>query len=149
MSGELILSVEDDVQQMEAMRILLESHGYRVLLAKDGVEAVELYRGLKSEIALVILDTRMPKLNGWEAFQEMKKENPDVKALFATAYAIPQVRSAMARGELHGLFIKPYPIDRFLARVSELTRPVVKVMSVTLLLNNSWSEFVSNAQSLC
>ena len=122
MSGELILFVEDDVQQMEAMRILLESHDYRVLLAKDGVEAVELYRRLKSEIALVILDTRMPNLNGWEAFQEMKKENPELKALFATAYAIPEVRSAMTRGELHGLFIKPYSIDHFLARVSELVR---------------------------
>jgi two-component system, cell cycle sensor histidine kinase and response regulator CckA len=125
MSGELILCVEDDGQQMEAMRILLEHHGYRVLRAQDGVEAVELYHRLKSEIALVILDTRMPKLNGWEAFQEMKKENPDLKVLFATAYAIPQVRSALTRGELHGLFIKPYPIDDFLARVSELTRSAV------------------------
>jgi CheY-like chemotaxis protein len=127
MSGELILFVEDDVQQMEAMRILLEYHGYRVLPAQDGFEAVELYHRLKSEIALVILDTRMPKLNGWDAFQEMKKQNPDLKALFATAYAIPQVRSAMTRGELHGLFIKPYSIDRFLARVSQLVRESQKV----------------------
>lgn len=79
MSGELILFVEDDVQQMEAMQILLEAHDYRVLPAKDGIEAVESYRRLKSEIALVILDTRMPKLNGWEAFQEMKKENPELR----------------------------------------------------------------------
>ena len=52
----------------------------------------------------------------------MKKENPEVKALVTTAYANAEVQSGMTRGELHGLFIKPYSIDRFLARVSELVR---------------------------
>ena len=122
MSGELILFAEDDVQQMEAMQILLNSHGYRVLPAQDGAEAVELYRRLKAEIALVVLDIRMPKLNGWDALQEMKKEDPDLKILIATAYPTPEVRSAMARGQLHGLFIKPVSMQVFLARVSELTR---------------------------
>ena len=122
MSGEVILFVEDDVEQLKAMQILLEAQGYRVLSATDGIEAVELYRRLKNEIALVDLDIRMPKLNGWDAFQEMKKEDPQFKALVATAYATHDVRSAMARGELHGLFIKPYSIDRFLERVSELIR---------------------------
>jgi DNA-binding NtrC family response regulator len=120
MSGEVILIAEDDVQQLKAMRILLEAQGYRVLSAKDGIEAVELYHRLKNEIVLVVLDVRMPKLDGWDAFQEMKKENAQLKALVATAYATPEVRSGMTRGELHGLFIKPYSIDRFLARVSEL-----------------------------
>jgi hypothetical protein len=77
----------------------------------------------------------------------MKKENPELKALFATAYATPEVRSAMTKGELHGLFIKPYSIDRFLARVSELTRTAV--MSVIFLSANSGMEFVWKAQSLC
>jgi DNA-binding NtrC family response regulator len=122
MGGEVILIAEDDVQQLKAMQILLEAQGYRVLSAKDGIEAVELYHRLKNEIALVVLDIRMPKLNGWDAFQEMKKENPQLKALVTTAYATREVRSGMTRGELHGLFIKPYSIERFLARVSELIR---------------------------
>jgi DNA-binding NtrC family response regulator len=122
MSGEVILIAEDDIQQLKAMRILLEAQGYRVLSAKDGMEAVELYHRRKNEIALVVLDIRMPKLNGWDAFQKMKKENPQLKALVATAYATPEVRSGLTRGELRGLFIKPYSVERFLARVSELIR---------------------------
>jgi DNA-binding NtrC family response regulator len=122
MSGEVILIAEDDIQQLKAMRILLEAQGYRVLSAKDGMEAVELYHRFKNEIALVVLDIRMPKLNGWDAFQKMKKENPQLKALVATAYATPEVRSGLTRGELRGLFIKPYSVERFLARVSELIR---------------------------
>jgi two-component system cell cycle sensor histidine kinase/response regulator CckA len=120
--GELILFAEDEVQQLKLMQGLLEAEGYRVLAANDGVEVVELYRRYKHAIALVILDIRMPKLNGWDAFQEMRKEDPQLKVLIATAFAIPEVRSAMTKGELHGLFIKPYPVGAFLARVSALIR---------------------------
>jgi DNA-binding response OmpR family regulator len=120
--GELILFAEDEVQQLELMQRFLEAEGYRVLAAQDGIEAVELYRRHKNEIALVILDISMPKLRGWDAFQEMKRDDPQLKALVATAYPNSEVRSAMAKGELHDLFIKPYAVDIFLRRVSELIR---------------------------
>jgi CheY-like chemotaxis protein len=123
--GELILFAEDEVQQLKLMQGLLEAEGYCVLAARDGVEVVELYRRYKNDIALVILDIRMPKVNGWDAFQQMKKEDQQLKVLVATAYATPEIRSAMAKGELHVLFIKPYPVDVFLARVSELIRSCV------------------------
>lgn len=120
--GEVILFAEDEVQQLELMRRVLEAEGYRVLAAQDGIEAVALYRLHKNEIALVILDIKMPKLNGWDAFQDMKRDDPQLKVLVATAYPDSEVRSAMARGELHDLFIKPYVVDIFLRRVSELIR---------------------------
>lgn len=120
--GEVILFAEDEVQQLELMRRVLEAEGYRVLAAQDGIEAVALYRLHKNEIALVILDIKMPKLNGWDSFQDMKRDDPQLKVLVATAYPDSEVRSAMARGELHDLFIKPYVVDIFLRRVSELIR---------------------------
>ena len=122
MSGEVILFAEDEVRQLKLMQRFFEAKGYRVLAAQDGVEAVELYRRHKNEIALVILDISMPKLRGWDAFQEMKRDDPQLKALVATAYPNSEVRSAMAKGELHDLFIKPYAVDIFLRRVSELIR---------------------------
>ena len=120
--GEVILFAEDEAQQLELMQRVLEAEGYRVLAAQDGIEAVELYRRYKNEIALVILDMKMPKLHGWDAFQEMKRDDPQLKVLVATAYLNAEVRCAMARGELHDLFIKPYTLDIFLRRVSELIR---------------------------
>ena len=122
MSGEVILFAEDEVRQLKLMQRSFEAKGYRVLAAQDGVEAVELYRRHKNEIALVVLDIKMPKLDGWNAFQEMKKDDPELKAIVATGYPNSEVRSAMARGELHDLFIKPYAVDIVLTRVSELTR---------------------------
>jgi DNA-binding NtrC family response regulator len=122
MSGEVILFAEDEVRQLKLMQRFFEAKGYRVLAAQDGVEAVELYRRHKNEIALVVLDIKMPKLDGWNAFQEMKKYDPKIKVIVATGYPNSEIRSAMERGELRDLFIKPYEIDIVLRRVSELTR---------------------------
>jgi DNA-binding response OmpR family regulator len=78
------MGAEDEEKQLHLMRILLERQGYRVLAAKDGAEAVDLYLRHKEEIALVVLDLGLPKLNGWEAFQRMRECQPAVKAIFAT-----------------------------------------------------------------
>ena len=122
MGGEMILFVEDEAQQLKYMRRLLEGEGYRVLGARDGVEAVALHRRHSNEFDLVVLDLRLPKLSGWDAFQEMKREDPQLKALVASAYVTPEVKSAIETGELLGLFVKPYSVDLFLARISDVIR---------------------------
>ena len=122
MGGEMILFVEDEAQQLKYMRRLLEGEGYRVLGAQDGVEAVALHRRYSNEIDLVVLDLKLPKLSGWDAFQEMKREDPRLKALVASAYVTPEVKSAIESGELLGLFVKPYSVDLFLARISDVIR---------------------------
>jgi two-component system, cell cycle sensor histidine kinase and response regulator CckA len=122
MSGEMILFAEDEAQQLKYMRRLLEREGYRVLGAQDGLEAVTLHRRHSNDIELVVLDLRLPKLSGWDALQEMKKEDPQLKALIASAYVTPEVKSAIESGELLGLFVKPYSVDLFLARISDVVR---------------------------
>ena len=122
MGSETILFAEDEVHQLKYMRRVLEREGYRVLGARDGVEAVELHRRHSDEIDLVVLDLRLPKMSGWDAFREMKREDPQVKALVASAYVTPEVRSAIDNGQLLGLFVKPYSLDVFLQKVSAAIR---------------------------
>ena len=118
----MILFVEDEAKQLKYMQRLLEAEGYRVLGAKDGLEAVTLYKRHSHEIDLVVLDLRLPKLNGWDAFQEMKREDPRLKAMVASAYITPEVKSAIKNGELLGLFVKPYSMDVFLTTISNVVR---------------------------
>ena len=122
MDGKTILFVEDEAKQLKYMQIIPEAEGYRVLGAKDGLEAVALHRRHSNEIDLVVLDLRLPKLDGWDAFQEMKREDPRLKALVASAYVTPEVKSAIKNGELLGLFVKPYSVDSFLATISDVVR---------------------------
>src|SRR5262245_54291467 len=100
------------------MRSFLQSKGYRVLGAKDGEEAVEIHARHKHEIAAVVLDIGLPKLNGWEVFLRMKQEAAEVKVLFVTGYLSPEIEAGMARGEIYGLIMKPYQLDDVVEKIA-------------------------------
>ncbi|MGH7846193.1 MAG: hybrid sensor histidine kinase/response regulator [Candidatus Binatia bacterium] len=117
-AGETILFVDDEARQLRVMKNFLESEGYRVLVAADGAEAVEMYLRHKDEIAVVVLDLGLPKINGWQAFQKMKQEQPGVRAIVATGYLSPEIESQMAQREVSGVVMKPYQVDDLLAKRS-------------------------------
>jgi PAS domain S-box-containing protein len=111
--GETILLVEDEGLVLELGQKTLERFGYRVLTARDGVEAIEVYQAHREEIALVILDVMMPRMGGREAFQELKRLNPAVKALMATGYHSAEVTTEELLGEgISGVVMKPYRIHK-------------------------------------
>ena len=116
--GELILFVDDEVHQLRLMQIHLQRAGYRVLTAADGAEAVDIHRRHKDEIAAVVLDFGLPKLNGWEAFRKMKEIDPAVKAIFATGFIASQLETELAKQELSGVIMKPYQLDEVLERIN-------------------------------
>lgn len=80
----LIADDEDDVRSM--VRAMLESFGYRVLEARDGREAVDLYREKSGEIDLLLLDMMMPRMTGEEAFAEIRGISPSARAVLASGY---------------------------------------------------------------
>ena len=102
-NGHVVLFVEDEVRQLELMRKSLEKAGYRVLVAMDGVEAIETFLRHKHEISVVVLDLGLPKLNGWEALQKMRKADPTLKPILASGYISSEMESALAEGELSAL----------------------------------------------
>ena len=106
--GKTILYAEDETRLSELIQRSLEREGFRVLTAKNGVEAVELHSRHKDEIAVAILDLGLEKLNGWEAFQQMKKDNPNLKAILASGYISAEAESRVTNGELSGVLQKPY-----------------------------------------
>lgn len=116
--GQTILLVEDEKRQLELMQKFLESHGYRVLIARDGIEAVEVFLRHKEEIALALLDIGLPKLNGWDAYHKMRANNPSLKAIVATGFAAHPIESEVAKGDLCGIILKPYQLDDVLERIS-------------------------------
>lgn len=117
---ELILLVDDDVMMQDLGRELLEEHGYRVLIAKDGIEAVELYRQYSVDIDLVILDILMPRLDGGQTYLELRRINDLVKAFFCTGYAPSGVISSLlAERSLHALQ-KPFHPRELLRLVREV-----------------------------
>ncbi len=84
--GETILLADDDVTVLNAFADVLTSLQYRVLTARNGREAVELFHQHAGEVDLVILDIIMPEMKGPQVAEELRKIDPDVRLLFASGY---------------------------------------------------------------
>jgi len=104
----------------ELGRELLEENGYRVMVAGDGVEAVELFRRHHDEIALVILDLLMPKLDGGQTYLELKKIKPTVKAFFCTGYTPQEIIGALLEEESLRALQKPFRPAEFVQTVRDV-----------------------------
>ena len=114
---ETILLVEDEDVLLESLSILLEGNGYHVLTARDGEEAVDVYRNKHGEIALVVTDIGLPKLSGWDAFLQMKRINPNVKAIVSSGYLDPKIKEERSSQGVSDYILKPYQPVEILKRV--------------------------------
>ncbi len=115
----LVADDQDDVRS--TVRAMLESFGYRVVEARDGREAVDVYAARKGEIDLVLLDMMMPGLTGEEAFAEIRRLAPSARAILASGYdERGRIAEVVGAGFL-GFLQKPF-------RRSELGRKVEEAL---------------------
>lgn len=114
---QTILLVEDEEMLRDLGVIILESEGYRVLAAKDGVEAVALFEAYRDDIGLVVCDLGLPRLGGREAFLKMKESRPGVRAIVASGYLEPTIRSEMLKAGVLDTIQKPYDFNDLLAKI--------------------------------
>ena len=83
---ETLLLVEDDDEVLAIIGSLLHEFGYTGLVARNGLQALEMFRQNSAKIKLVILDAIMPLQSGWETFRAIQTEAPGIKALFISGY---------------------------------------------------------------
>jgi PAS domain S-box-containing protein len=119
--NETILVAEDEASLRYLASTVLERLGYTVILAEDGLEAVNLFRGNQARIDLVILDLVMPRFGGRDALDLMRAIRPDLRALFVTGYDdaadLAETETLVAGTNL---LQKPYRVDVLALRVREL-----------------------------
>ena len=117
-----VLYAEDDARLLGLMQRFLEKEGLKVFTARDGIEALDVHSGHPQEIAAVIFDSHLPKLDGWEAFQRMRKINPKLKGIIASGFVSAEAESRVAKGELSGVLQKPYFGAELLAVIKQVIR---------------------------
>jgi len=116
-----ILIVEDDASLREALVDTLELSRYRVLVAHDGVNALEVLQ--EHAVGLVITDVQMPNMTGLQLLHEIKSRWPHLPVLLMTAYGvISQAVEAMREGACDYL-VKPFEVDELLARAARWMLP--------------------------
>ena len=103
--------VDDDIPLLENTAYMIETLGYEVLTAKDGVEAVEVYKASKP--SLTFMDIKMPKQDGFDAFFKIKEFDPEAKVVLITAFHVDEKKYLKAQSmNLLGSIEKPYDIEK-------------------------------------
>jgi len=109
--GGTVLLVEDEPMVRKVGEGALTSLGFEVLVANDGVEAVEVFRQHKDEVRFVICDLTMPRMNGWETLAALRKLAPGLSVILASGYDKAHVMAG-DHPELPQAFLsKPYQLQ--------------------------------------
>ncbi len=125
---ETVLLVDDEDMLIDVGRKMLSALGYKVLVARNGKEAIEIIKGKEphtpgaksSALDLVILDMIMPDMGGGETYDRIKEINPDIKVLLSSGYSINgQAAEILERG-CDAFIQKPFDMKQLSQRIREI-----------------------------
>ncbi|MGB7567064.1 MAG: response regulator, partial [Chitinivibrionales bacterium] len=110
-SGETILVIDDEESILECLSELLSQQGYAVLAAESGEKAVTLFREHKNDIALVLSDKDMPRMDGEKVFQAMREIEPAVKFVLLTGLIEQADNLKFIKNGMSEILLKPIEPD--------------------------------------
>jgi PAS domain S-box-containing protein len=114
-----ILLVEDHEMVRKMAKAMINRLGFEVLMAKDGKEAVEIFRERWQEIHLVLTDLTMPQFNGWDTLEALRRIRPDIPVILTSGYDQASALDPDRTERPQAFLNKPYQMDdlkRALAR---------------------------------
>jgi PAS domain S-box-containing protein len=119
-TGETILLAEDNEMVCKLTRQMLEQAGYKVITARDGMEAVRLFEDEGAHVDVALLDIVMPGLGGHAVYESVKDRFPNVRFLFSSGYSLGVIQTGPAgTGELD-LIQKPFKRVELLSRIRQI-----------------------------
>ena len=118
--NESILLVDDEEGTIQVELLMLRELGYTVYPARNGKEAVKLYKEKALNLDLVALDVIMPDMSGVETYEALKRINPAVKVLLVSGYGLnKQIQELMDQG-CQGFIQKPFDIVKLSQKLREV-----------------------------
>ncbi len=109
---ETILIVDDESNIVEVTEEMLQTIGYKVMTARNGEDAIAIFKKHNEDIDLIILDMVMPGLSGGETFDRIKAIRPDVKVLLSSGYSIKGEAKKILKRGCDGFIQKPYNLEK-------------------------------------
>ncbi|HTM10059.1 MAG TPA: ATP-binding protein [Verrucomicrobiae bacterium] len=120
--GETILVVDDEPHLRELICAGAERRGFRALAARDGDEAVEVYRVHRDAIAVVVLDWGLPGLDGAAVLARLKEMNPDVDVIGISGYLELDMKERMVALGVREFLHKPCAPEEIFEKIGQLCR---------------------------
>ena len=117
--SETILVAEDDSHVLDLVSSILKRHGYSIIHAVNGLDAVQKFKE-NDRIKLVLMDIVMPVMNGKEASEEIRKLRPDARILFTSGYTADIIRNRSELDESAELIMKPVKPGDLMRKIREM-----------------------------
>ncbi len=118
MAEETILIVDDDKQICETLSDIFSQKGINVITAYTGEEAFE--KSKKYSPTIVLIDIKLPDIEGTQLFHELKKDNPELISIYITGFASLEHTLIAFKDEAEGFFVKPLPLEDLITLVEDL-----------------------------
>ncbi len=117
-----ILIIDDEPEVREVLRIHLESADYNVIEASDGEEGVNLMKSGSNllQVGMIICDIRMPKVNGIEAIDYLRKHAPSIPIVVVTGYPDSDLAVSLLKKGVQDYMVKPIEKEKLLTKVAEV-----------------------------
>ncbi|GER94723.1 sigma-54-dependent Fis family transcriptional regulator [hot springs metagenome] len=112
-----ILVVDDQKTVCYSIQRLLQSEGYDVITTTSGIEAIKIVENISPE--LVIMDVRMPEIDGLEVLKKIKEKYPKVQVIMMTAFSTTEKAIQAIKSGAYDYLTKPFDNDELLARVRD------------------------------
>jgi len=116
--SETIMVIDDEHDVLSMTKTILSEYGYTVHVYNTGKWGIQAYSDLGAD--LVILDLKMPDMDGREVFSKLREIDPDVTILFSTGYAGPDIHQKIMKMGAQGYLEKPFVINTLLAKIREV-----------------------------
>ncbi|GJM42355.1 MAG: hypothetical protein DHS20C20_26370 [Ardenticatenaceae bacterium] len=119
-SEATILLVEDERDVRDLLAEGLRQNGYHVLVARNGLEALEIYQNKAESIDLLLTDVVLPKMSGHELSQNLMQQDPTLRTLYITGYTDTVIMNHGVPGESVNLLQKPFTIGQLITKLERV-----------------------------
>lgn len=120
-SGKILI-IDDEADVREVLKLHLEGAGFNVLEAENGEEGIKTLRSGDNmiNVGLILCDIRMPKVNGVECVDFLKKEAPGVPVVIVTGYPDTEMATSFLKKGVKDYLVKPVEKEKLLSVVDKL-----------------------------
>ncbi len=117
-----ILIIDDEEEVREVLRLQLESANYNVIEASDGEEGVKMMKLGSNllQVGMIICDIRMPKVNGIEAIDYLKKNAPSIPIIVLTGYPDSELAVSLMKKGVKDYMVKPVEKEKLLDKFADI-----------------------------
>ena len=118
----VVLVVDDEPAVRELINVVLASHGFRVCVARDGIEALRTFKELGRTLSMVVIDLQLPGMSGLEVVRAIRDQDQSLPVVVASGRLDDRLLVELKQVEVTAFLSKPFTVAQLLQTVTDVSR---------------------------